>query len=493
VAASPFPIADRAAARSLGAGLRKLGYAEDEVAGLLGEEGYRAGPAAVPVQERRLPPTRLGAVVRLLFLQLATSRREAERALGAGGLAALEATGLAERHGEDVVPRGRIVPVGKLLLASDGFSRDADDPSDYVATYTPTSRLCDFLTPRRRVGRALDIGTGGGVHALLAARHARRVVATDVNPRALAFAEVNAAMNGFANVECRSGSLFEPAGDERFDLITCNAPYVVSPERRWAYRDAGFHADGLSERVVRGAAARLAEGGFATLLVSWVAEDEDEPNEHVVDWVAGSGCDVWILPVFGSEPLEHAASWNAHFGGDPRTLGAVLDEWTSYFDEIGTSWVSEGAILLHRRPGSRHTVRVDEVDEDELDPADAQIRRAFAARARLAELGRTADLLEQRVAPAPSLRLEHELAAGGGVPVLKRAVVRLDEGTNPALESEPRAAEVIGSLNGTGTLGSAVAAVARAHRLPRDETEKLRRRSLRLARELLELGALRFR
>ena len=172
---------------------------------------------------------------------------------------------------------------------------------------------------------------------------------------------------------------------------------------------------------------------------------------------------------------------------------ATLDEWTRYFAELGTSWVSEGAILLHRRPGAKYTVRIDEVDEDELDPADAQIRRAFAAREQLAELRRRADLLERRVAPARALRLEHELAAGGGAPVLRRTLVRLDEGTNPVLESDPRAAEVIGSLNGAGTLASAVDAVARGHGLSRDETEKLRRRTLRLAHELLELGALRFR
>ena len=84
--------------------------------------------------------------------------------------------------------------------------------------------------------RALDVGTGSGVQALLAARHARRVVATDVNKRALLYAELNAALNGLENIEFRRGSLFEPAGGEYFDLVTCNAPYVVSPENRWAYR-----------------------------------------------------------------------------------------------------------------------------------------------------------------------------------------------------------------------------------------------------------------
>ena len=116
---SPFPIADRAAARRLGAALRQIGYVEDEIAELLGEDGYRGGPAAVPVQERRLPATRLAGAVRLLFLQLPTPQREAERALGAAGLAALEATGLAAVRAREVVARGRIVPVGELLLASD--------------------------------------------------------------------------------------------------------------------------------------------------------------------------------------------------------------------------------------------------------------------------------------------------------------------------------------------------------------------------------------
>ena len=49
-------------------------------------------------------------------------------------------------------------------------------------------------------------------------------------------------------MECRRGSLFEPVAGETFDLITCNAPYVVSPEQRWAYRDSGFQADEISER-----------------------------------------------------------------------------------------------------------------------------------------------------------------------------------------------------------------------------------------------------
>src|SRR3954452_15354734 len=225
---SEFPIADTRAATRLGSVLRDVGYSESGVYRQLGDDAYSRGEEDVPADERRLPGDRLSTAIRLFFLQRPVAVRDAQLALGRDGLDALEAAGLAD-IGEEVVPRGRILPIGRLLVAADGFAR-GDDPADYVAVYTPTSRLLDTLTPRPRVGRALDVATGSGIHALLAAAHAEHVVATDVNPRALDFTTLNAALNRLTNVECRSGSLFEPVAGESFDLLTCNAPYVVSPE-----------------------------------------------------------------------------------------------------------------------------------------------------------------------------------------------------------------------------------------------------------------------
>src|SRR6202012_5020333 len=148
----------------------------------------------------RLPQSKLGTAMRALFLQLPVAADEAARAFGAKGIAALEATGLVSTGaglvapGAELVAGARVLPVGDLLVAADGDpDANGDDPPDYVAPYTPTSKTCDLLTPRRRVDRALDVGTGSGVLALLAARHAREVVATDVNERALAFGRLNAA------------------------------------------------------------------------------------------------------------------------------------------------------------------------------------------------------------------------------------------------------------------------------------------------------------
>ena len=202
----------------------------------------------------------------------------------------------------------------------------------------------------------MDVGTGSGIHALLAAQHARHVIATDVNPRAIAYTELNAALNGLRNIECRQGSLFDPVAGEKFDLITCNAPYVVSPERRWVYRDSEFSEDEVSERVILAAAEHLTEGGYAAMLVSWLAFDENNPDERVLAWAEASGCESWILSTMNSDPLTHAAEWNSHLVGE--ALGEALDEWSQYFDSLGVQLVSEGAVVLHKRPDGSHAARV---------------------------------------------------------------------------------------------------------------------------------------
>jgi methylase of polypeptide subunit release factors len=478
-----YPTPDRRAATALGAALRRVGYTESAVLDLLGDDAYGHDQDDLPLDERRLVATRFGAVVRLLFLQLPVSKESAVAALGERGVEALAAIGIAE-VGDGVRVRARILPVGELLVASDDYPRDKrDDPPDYVAAYTATSRLCDCLTPRVRGGRALDVGTGSGVQALLAAPHADRVIATDVNPRALAFTELNAALNGFTNVEARRGSLFEAVAGERFDLITCNAPYVVSPENRWAYRDSGLAGDEITRRVVRAAADHLADGGFATLLGSWIGASEERADDRPLEWAkALPECDTWILSVWESDPLEHASTWNRQLAGKSAKLAAALDTWTTYLDELGAGWVSEGAILLHRRPGRRHRARVDGIDDESLEAAGEQVRRAFEARARLAELQRADDILDVRPSLAMRVQLEYELAPRRSGNAVSEARAQLAGGTSSTVDTTSGALDLLQRLDGSTTLRG----------LLRGASPSLRRDAVALCRELLELGALRY-
>jgi methylase of polypeptide subunit release factors len=474
----------------LGTALRALGYSEQAL-NALHEDAANADVEDVAALTRRLRRGSLATMIEALFLAQPVSRRDAVRAIGKRGVAALHATGLAD-VGSEVLPRARVVPVSDLLIAGDTFSKGDGDAREYVAPFSPTSRICAALTPRGRVRSALDVGTGSGALALFAARHADRVIATDVNDRALEFTRLNASLNGLKNIECRRGGLFEPVGDELFDLITCNAPYVVSPERRWLYRDGGFEGDELSARVLKGAAARLADGGFATLNLSWLAASERAPDERVLEWIDTRTCEAWVLVAWEADPLDHAAGWVSHTSADVDDIGNALDEWTRYLDELGAQWVSEGTVVLHRRPGRRRTIRIDSIEPDLLDVAAEQVARAFAAREQLSRLTRRDRVLESRLRVDAKLQTEQEVDPRQRRPTGVPAVVSIAEGTNSAVETTAGAVEVLRRLDGTVTLETAVRRVARDRRLGDADATKLRRDALRLAHELLELGAVTF-
>jgi len=473
------PAPDQEAAAALGETLRAVGYDEEAIEDRLDDEAVAAEGSEALAYAIRLDDDELGNTIRLLLLGRPVP------SASVAGTAELVRLGLATKEGALLVPRARIVPTEGLYLTFDTFSTGVDDPPGWVASFTPTAYWLASLTVRRRVARALDIGTGNGVHALLAARHAGHVVATDVNPRALAFTQISAALNGLDNVETRLGSLFDPVAGETFGLITSNAPYVISPKARWQYRDAGFPGDELSRLVVTNAAAYLEEDGFASVMVSWLAPSEDEPDERVRDWLAGTGCDAWILAVDGSDPLDHAAGWNDHLASDPEAFAAALEEWTSYFAELGAGWISEGGVVMHRRTDETHVVRALEVDEDELEFASDQLERVFRAFAAIAQDGD--GVLDRPLRLVDETQFEQELDRFGEV---TSNTLVLDEGTCTSWELSVDANDVLIALDGRTTLDEAIDRVARRERLTGNEADDLRREVRELALELVEAGAL---
>lgn len=88
-----------------------------------------------------------------------------------------------------------------------------------------TAVLYNAVKPQAPVDTVLDLGCGAGTLALLLSSDVRHIVATDINPRAIDFTRFNAAQNKIHNVEPRTGDLFEPVAQDRFDLIFSQPPY----------------------------------------------------------------------------------------------------------------------------------------------------------------------------------------------------------------------------------------------------------------------------
>jgi release factor glutamine methyltransferase len=91
----------------------------------------------------------------------------------------------------------------------------------------PASHLLGeaVLAEVRPDDRVLDMGTGSGVNAILAASRGAQVLAVDINPYALDAAQANAERNGVADrVAIRHSDIFGDI-DGRFDLIVFDPPF----------------------------------------------------------------------------------------------------------------------------------------------------------------------------------------------------------------------------------------------------------------------------
>ena len=240
------------------------------------------------------------------------------------------------------------------------------------------------LTVRGSGERALDLCTGNGIQAILLAAHAESVVATDVNARALAYANFNAALNGVGNVETRLGSFFEPVEGEQFDLVVANPPYVVSPESAFLFRDGGMRGDAVSEHVVRRAPASLAPGAFASLLIAW-ALDPDDPMARPRSWLEGSGCDAFLLHTSTDDPIETAAVWNRELADQPEAYADAIDRWLEYYRELGIEQLGYACLVLRKRGDGRDGwLEAQQLPRAGLRPAGRHVRKLFETHDRLA-------------------------------------------------------------------------------------------------------------
>jgi len=113
----------------------------------------------------------------------------------------------------------------------------------------------------------LDMGTGSGICAVAAARHARQVVAVDLNREAVRCARINVLLHRVdSRVEVLLGDLFAPVAGRRFDVILFNPPFLRRAPRDEA--DRAWASTDVAERFAAGLRAHLAPGGSAFVLLS---------------------------------------------------------------------------------------------------------------------------------------------------------------------------------------------------------------------------------
>jgi SAM-dependent methyltransferase len=188
-----------------------------------------------------------------------------------------------------------------------------------------------------------DVGTGSGFLAVHAALAGCDVFATDINPRALAMANLNAQLNGVGKkIEFVSGDTFAGSKEHRYDSVISNPPFVPVPQETSFHLagSGGTHGTAMIEKIlaqIPGFCVNQPRLAFTavSLLRNGISRVHELIQHHF-----GSGASANIIPIY-SESLSlpfHAAL----FGEGPKVKEWISSLECEGYDSLGYFLVTVG-------------------------------------------------------------------------------------------------------------------------------------------------------
>ncbi len=255
----------------------------------------------------------MAIALRLFWLEDVVPRALAEAHAGSFVAPALR-LGLLQRRGQAVESCLRVEPVEELLIWADRRF-ESPLPSRLVQhgggpVYPPSfdSLLLAELLPVAAGQEVLDLCTGSGVLALIAARRGAKVWAVDVDPRAVELASLNAAANRLRLVVIE-GNLYAPVGSRSFDVIVANPPFVCSPYNRGPrYHSGGPTGDAVLARVVRGWRRHLRFQGRALTIGHVGLREGESLLERAQRWLRGFDGRCLLVELDRSDAVAYATT-----------------------------------------------------------------------------------------------------------------------------------------------------------------------------------------
>ena len=538
----PPPAATPEQAASLRADLADSGWGVEAVAALLGEvadaalrreirlPALRAVRAALAAGPAPSPVAVLTALFMLGEPVPATALDAALPRTAAAGATAIGLVGEPDESGcvralVDLRPHEAVDDAGEVRwwVASDlgELVTGRALAPDHVLGVGGAGLTLAGLTPRTRVGTALDLGCGCGIQTLYLLRHAEHVVATDISARALAFTAFNAALAGVSvtgapsagsgldseadaasesgsdagHLELLRGSLLEPVAGRRFDLIASNPPFVLTPPAvreaglpLMEYRDAGGP---ILPGLVAGLGEHLEPGASAVMLGNWEHRGAGSWRDAVAAWLP-EGLDAWILERELQDPVEYATMWLRDGGltpeRDPEAFDAALEAWIDDFEARDVRCIGFGYLIVHRPRCPREPWRLlEEVTTSGQGVLGPHVAEVLEVRERLAGLDdeAVADLCPLL---APDVTEVRHLIPGAAEPTV--ILLRQGGGLGRTLQASTAVAALAGVADGELSVGQVASAVAVLSELNAADAAALRAEMVEAARHLLTTGFL---
>ena len=407
--------------------LVSMGYTEAAVCAEAGIESIYA-LAALPEREQgfQSPDSPLAVAVQLFIDANALPTDLVERTIGRRARVALETIGLLQPFPGDASRCASFLalyPTEGLYVASDRVAHIADVstvmPADIVyAAITPETERFVRLMPRTPCRDYLELCSGTGIAALVAAQHfATEAWAIDLTERSTRFAAFNAALNGLDSLHALEGDLYAPVAGQTFDMITAHPPYVPSFETTMVFRDGGEDGEHVTRRIIAGLAEYLRPGG--TFYCDCMMTDRaDAPLEQRIRAMLGSAHDEFDVLV-GQVGIIAPEALLAGTLAAGRITEEMATAQRSRFAQLGVERFVNTGFLIARHAAARPAITRRRV----VSPA---------TRAEHFPWFLQAASTVQQAAPRTATLLDARLTAPSGTELVTRSVLRAGRWTTTA-------------------------------------------------------------
>jgi len=468
--------------------LSEAGYTDENLQGKLGIKDLPSSRLRnfARLHDKTKEPNCINTLVRWFWIGAAQDACLAKMHVPPWFISLALECGLLQQQGDSLRSEVMLLPANGFIFAADHTSKIDSADSNLVLWPNPTSRLLSRFTVRRPSRTTLDLGTGTGIQAVMAAAHSEKVIATDLNPRAVAFAAFNARLNGIENVECLAGDGFEPVAGRKFDLIVSNPPFFITPSSQYLFCDNPLDLDQLCRRLAREAPTYLNEDGYFQMLCEWAVVRGQSWKERLSEWFDGTGCDVWGLKGYSDEPAEYAEERIRGISHSPDMDEKLFHDYMAYYRERQVEGIHGGLIAMRRRSGPNWIV-LEEVQGTPREPFGDLVLRAFAMRDFLQSHSADEQLLVLKPKLAADVRLEQVFLQTEGGWKRESLKLRLHKALDPLIGLEPSVAEFLNGCDGQQTLGEVIGTFAAKVDAPPEQVHK---ECLEAVRRLMERGFL---
>jgi SAM-dependent methyltransferase len=480
-----WPDGDSSALQQLRQILKESGYCEAGTAPV-----FPLVPLHLP--EESTPPTQLNTLLRLFYLTEPVGTKNAGAALHPLTVEELVDAGFIRMDGENVCANVAIQPYQDLLFAIDQLTWDTERENALMPISGSSLDVANLMV-RRPSRTSLDLGTGCGFLAALVAQQSEQVYAVDLNPTAVKFADFNCRWNGLRNVTCLEGSLIAPVRDQRFDLIVCNPPFIISPvSRKFAgqvrFKYSGQEGDEFCINLARETSQLLREDGYLNMMFEWLELEGEDWTTKLTKSFSGTGCDVWGMRMCSRTAEEYVTGWVADVEESPNfDAEALYREGLRSFQQKKVEGVGMGVLTMRRCSGRPNFLWFDEAPEDLSEPYGESIATIFDVRIHLSKR-------------SDAVLLEEKFMVSADVGVIQKS--HLEKGHWEVTESElnsagglkysysgasPLLLKLVALMDGERTLGQVFERLCREEQLAMPEVVA---KHLREIRELVWFGFL---